>query len=134
MSIVCKECGHQMDDNVQVCPNCGCPASDSYFFSDACSVASTEETEVLFESARSILKWGKVFAFMLSGILAISFIYYSVMFFNYGLNGVGVFMFCLGILFAVLSYILVHFLCKVCWATMRIYANMYKILRNINEK
>lgn len=25
MSQVCKECGHQMDDNVQACPNCGNP-------------------------------------------------------------------------------------------------------------
>lgn len=28
MSKNCKECGHQMDDNVQTCPNCGRPAEN----------------------------------------------------------------------------------------------------------
>lgn len=140
----CIDCGTIFESTMDSCPTCGCPAKNcevvkgpttkSEKITDDGSVASTEETEVLFESARSILKWGRIFAFMLSGIVAISFIYYSVMFFNYGSNGAGIFMFCLGILFAVLLYNLVHFLCKVCWATMRKYANMYKILRNINEK
>ena len=36
-SKTCKECGHPLDDNAQICPNCGCPtenASASAFMDD----------------------------------------------------------------------------------------------------
>lgn len=70
MSKVCKECGHQIDDNVQVCPNCGCPvenASASVFMNSNVlnQGKSTEAESVISNYAESIVKWGNVLAILL---------------------------------------------------------------------
>ena len=42
MSKSCKECGHQLDDNAQECPFCGCPVEKE-------STSAVVDTDLLNE-------------------------------------------------------------------------------------
>lgn len=133
MSKVCKECGHQMDDNVQVCPNCGCPTNDFYVANNMSVNDSIEAEEVLLESAESILKWGKVVAIILSSFFALCFLYSCITSFKYGIAWMGFAAICIGVFVTIASYAFIVFISKACWAGIRIFVNMSKCLRRLNE-
>lgn len=139
MSKVCKECGHQMDDNVQVCPNCGCPvenASASAFMDkDVLNQGkSTEAESTISDLADSILKWGDIaakivpiFAFINSIVSSIS------LFYSNSIMG-GIFVIILGVVGAVLSFYIIKIVAKLIWATIMLFVNISTTLKRIEIK
>ena len=136
MSKVCKECGHQIDDNVQVCPNCGCPvenASASVFMNSNVlnQGKSTEAESVISNYAESILKWGNVLAILLP-------IYYIITaIINCCLLKDSAAMAALissEILSAILSFSLVKIVAKLIWASIMLFVNISTTLKRIEIK
>lgn len=136
MSKVCKECGHQMDDNVQVCPNCGCPvenASASAFMNGNVlnQGKSTEAESVISNYAESILKWGNVLAILLPIYYIFIAIINSCFLKDYAAIATTI---CSGILSAILSYFLVKFAAKLIWASIMLFVNISTTLKRIEIK
>lgn len=139
MPKVCKECGHQMDDNVQVCPNCGCPVENA---SASCLTdedvlnqgKSTDAESIISDLADSILKWGDIaakivpiFAFINSIISSIS------LFYSNSIMG-GIFVIILGVVGAVLYYYIIKIVAKLIWATIMLFVNISTTLKRIEIK
>ena len=66
-----------MDDNVQVCPNCGCPvenASESSFVGQDTLTQgkSTLATSIIIDVAETILKWGNIISVITSIFIVIN--------------------------------------------------------------
>ena len=103
MSKYCKECGCQIEDNVSVCPKCGCPCATSNLTEDDKKVLSikrsAEAEATVSELAEVILKGGKSIAILVSIFLAIGAIVLLIS------EGKEAFMFvCYIVLFALLAY------------------------------
>ena len=136
MSKVCKECGHQMDDNVQVCPNCGCPvenASASTFMNGNVlnQGKSTEAESVISNYADSILKWGNVLAILLPIYYIFIAIINSCLLKNYAAMAATI---CSGLISAILSYFLAKFVAKLIWASIMLFVNISTTLKRIEIK
>lgn len=127
MSKVCKECGHQMDDNVQVCPNCGCPVksksvADSMDKTVLSQGKSTEAEATVTEVAETVLKWGNVLSiivaiyFVLGGIIASEGHARLILYFT---------------LAGVLSYCVIRLLAKVIWGVIMLFVNISTTLKRI---
>lgn len=136
MSKVCKECGHQMDDNVQVCPNCGCPvenASASAFMDkDVLNQGkSTEAESIISGVAASILKWGNI----LSVIVPICTIFMSIAAIGMAREGGEVAIIVIGyIIEAVIYYFLIRLIAKLIWGVIMLFVNMSTTLKRIEIK
>lgn len=73
MSKKCKECGHQMDDNVQACPNCGCPCTTEEEKSILNLKHDSEAEKNVMELADKVQKGGNTLAIF---AVVLSFLYY----------------------------------------------------------
>ena len=67
MSKTCKECGHEVDDNVQVCPNCGNPMQEENISANMdkevlAQGASTKAESTISSYANAILIFGRIAA------------------------------------------------------------------------
>lgn len=139
MSKVCKECGHQMDDNVQVCPNCGCPvenASASVFMDKGVlnQGKSTEAELLMAEYANSILKWGKVLSFIAPILMVSSMFATGISFANANQEGLGWLLIIMSIiLFFFLSF-LFRLFAKIAWGSIMLFVNLSTTLKRIELK
>lgn len=139
MSKVCKECGHQMDDNVQVCPNCGCPvenASASAFMDkDVLNQGkSTEAESTISDLADSILKWGNILAVIASICTIIGSVIGAVALFTNKAEAAGVIEIVMGVLNAIVYYFVVKIVAKLIWATIMLFVNISTTLKRIEIK
>ena len=67
MSKTCNECGHEVDDNVQVCPNCGNPMQEENISANMdkevlAQGASTKAESTISSYANAILIFGRIAA------------------------------------------------------------------------
>lgn len=136
MSKVCKECGHQIDDNVQVCPNCGCPvenASASVFMNSNVlnQGKSTEAESVISNYAESILKWGNVLAILLPIYYIITAIINCCLLKD---DAAMAALISSEILSAILSFSLVKIVAKLIWASIMLFVNISTTLKRIEIK
>ena len=139
MSKVCKECGHQMDDNVQACPNCGCPvenASASAFVNkDVLNQGkSTEAESIISDLAVSILKWGDIAAKIVPIFAIFNSIVSSIGLFYGGSILGGIFVIIAGVVGAVLCYYIIKIAAKLIWATIMLFVNISTTLKRIETK
>ena len=139
MSKVCKECGHQMDDDVQVCPNCGYPmenAKASVFMEEEVlnEGKSTEAESTISELADGILKWGNILAIFLPLLSIIKTLINSVSLFSNGYEGTAIITIIISIAFAVLSYYIIKCIAKLIWATIMLFVNISTTLKRIEIK
>ena len=139
MSKVCKECGHQMDDNVQVCPNCGCPvenASASAFMDkDVLNQGkSTEAESTISDLADSILKWGNIAAKIVPIFAFINSIVSSIILFDSNSIMGGIFAIIMGVVGAVLYFYIIKIVAKLIWATIMLFVNISTTLKRIEIK
>ena len=135
MSNLCKECGYQMDDNVQVCPNCGHPtenASASAFMDkDVLNQGkSTEAESIISGVAASILKWGNI----LSVIVPICTIFKSIAALAMAREGGEVAIIIGYIIEAVIYYFLIRLIAKLIWGVIMLFVNMSTTLKRIEIK
>lgn len=136
MSKVCKECGHQIDDNVQVCPNCGCPvenASASVFMNSNVlnQGKSTEAESVISNYAESILKWGNVLAILLPIYYIITAIINCCLLKD---DAAMAALISSEILSAILSFSLVKIVAKLIWASIMLFVNISTTLKRSEIK
>lgn len=127
MSKVCKECGHQMDDNLQVCPNCGCPVktksvSDSMDKTVLSQGKNTDAEAVVSEVAETVLKWGNI----LSIIAAIYCCLGGIIVSEGNLRAI----FYLGLL-GVVSFFVIRLIAKVIWGVIMLFVNISTTLKRI---
>lgn len=133
MSKVCKECGHQMDDNVQVCPNCGCPVKTNKAATTIDETVlsqgkSTEAEAVVTEVANGIIKWGNYFSVFAAVLMVIG----SVAVVNdvdeiAGYIGIG-------IILGALAFFLIRMLAKITWSVIMLFVNISTTLKRIELK
>lgn len=133
MSKVCKECGHQMDDNVQVCPNCGCPVKTNKAATTIDEAVlsqgkSTEAEAVVMEVANGIIKWGNyfsVFAAVLMVIGSVAVVKQADDIAGY----IGI-----GIILGALAFFLIRMLAKITWSVIMLFVNISTTLKRIELK
>ena len=130
MSKFCKECGSQIEDNVSVCPKCGCPCATSSLTEDDKKVLSikrsAEAEATVSELAEVILKGGKSIAILVALFLAIGAIGLLIS------EGSEAFLFAIYLVgFAVLAYRLIIIISKAIWAVMILFVNMSITARHI---
>ena len=150
MSKTCKECGHQMDDNAQACPHCGCPAENAsecpventsasdYMDTDVLNECkSTEAESTIKDYADAILKWGRILA-ICGGILNFLYVLINgiVMMANdeYGGTGMSIFYTILSPISGILTFIITKFIAKLIWATIMLFVNISTTLKRIEIK
>lgn len=139
MPKVCKECGHQMDDNVQVCPNCGCPvenASESSFVGQDTLTQgkSTLATSIIIDVAETILKWGNIISVITSIFIVINSLITGANLMKLNQETMGIFTILIGIVIALLCYCGIRLLAKACWGTGMLFVNMSATLNRIEKK
>lgn len=128
-----------MDDNLQVCPNCGCPVENviapAVVDSDVLNQGkSTEAESTISDLADSILKWGDILAIIIPIFTFINSIVSSIGLFYSGSIMGGVFMIIAGIVGAILYYFVVKFVSKLIWATIMLFVNISTTLKRIEIK
>lgn len=129
MSKVCKECGHQMNDNAQVCPNCGCPVksksvADSMDKAVLSQGKSTEAEATVTEVAETVLKWGKLLSIFVPVGLALVGIGMGA---SEGNAGGTLYT----ILYAVLLFFVIRLIAKVIWGVIMLFVNISTTLKRI---
>ena len=129
MSKVCKECGHQMDDNVKVCPNCGCPVkfksvADSMDKIVLSQGKSTEAEAIVTEVAESILKWGKILS-----IVALVFV--SLVGIILGASEPEARGAIFSFVYAILLFFVIRLIAKVTWGVIMLFVNISTTLKRI---
>lgn len=136
MSKQCKECGHQMDDNVQVCPNCGCPVEDAgaaaLMDEDVLNYGiSTDAESVISTYAKFILLLGKICAWVGVVIIVVVGIITPI-----AMGEEDAILFCsLGaIVLALIHYFLTLWLAKFIWAAIMLFVNISLTLKRIEIK
>lgn len=141
MSKVCSECGHPLDDNANVCPNCGCPQENtSYSYSanvnsDVLNKGkSTEAEELIGSLAEKILKYGKIAAnIVLIGTIIISaFLFFGNIAYGYGFTGFLsiLYVLCIGLPL----YASILFFSQAFWGAITLFVNISTTLKRIENK
>lgn len=127
MSKVCKECGHQFDDNVQACPNCGCPVkrvSATIPIDDTIlnKGRSTEAELTVSKFAESILKWGNILSIV--GLI------------GFGIGGLisakqALFAPVICLLYGFSFFVVIRLLSKIIWGVITLFVNISTTLKRI---
>lgn len=133
-----------MEDNVQVCPQCGCPAEDAKVsaFMDADILnegKSTEAESTITDYAYSILKWGNILAifnFIMTIIYGVGScgLYLLTNYFGYNELLVCLFIVIICVVLGFLSYIITKFIAKLIWASIMLFVNISTTLKRIEIK
>lgn len=139
MPKVCKECGHQMDDNVQVCPNCGCPvenASASAFMDKEVlnQGKSTEAESIISDVAGIVLKWGNILSVIAPIFVVIQSLVGGANLMEHNEEAMGVFTILLGIVMAVVYYYVIRLIAKIIWGVIMLFVNISTTLKRIEVK
>lgn len=133
MSKECKECGHQMDDNAQVCPACGCPVEDAsaaaymqqWVLDEGKSTDAEEIVTDVAEKVRWLCKlfgWLSLIEAVVGGIICAatdSDMWWCML---------------MGIIVGPLLLALWFFLGKVLWGLIMLFVNMSTTLKRIEIK
>lgn len=126
-----------MDDNVQVCPNCGCPVEDAgaaaLMDEDVLNYGiSTDAESVISTYAKFILLLGKICAWVgvVIIIVGVGLITPAVT------GGEDAIPFCLlgAIVLALIHYFLTLWLAKFIWAAIMLFVNISLTLKRIEIK
>ena len=140
MSETCKECGYEVHDGAQVCPNCGSPMgkeSVSDYMDDEVLAQgmSTDAESTLSIYARIILIVGQILVFIY-GILLLVFALLLVEKYVeiYGHDEKSTFLYLLAVVIPAIITLILWFLVKVAWAAIMIYVNISTTLKRIEIK
>lgn len=121
-----------MDDNMKVCPKCGCPVKNVTVNEGVLSQGKGTEAEtVIFNYANRILKWGDVIGFIACvGQLINTFVGMAAL---SEMGGTGAFFwaFFLGMFQAVLYLLVIKFVAKLLWAALMLFVNISTNLKRI---
>lgn len=139
MSKVCKECGHQMDDNVQVCPNCGCPVENArasaFMDKDVLNQGkSTEAESIISDVAGTVLKWGNILSVIAPIFVVIQSLVGGDNLMKHNEEAMGVFTILLGIVMAVVYYYVIRLIAKIIWGVIMLFVNISTTLKRIEVK
>ena len=133
MSKVCKECGHQMDDKLQVCPSCGCPVK-SKDVADLMDKAvlnqgrSTEAEAVVTNVANGVVKWGNYVAVFTAILMVIGSV--AVVKRTEDIAGyLGI-----GLILGGFAFFLVRMFAKITWSVIMLFVNISTTLKRIELK
>ncbi len=136
MSKVCKECGHQLNDYVEVCPNCGCPiekevASASVDNDVLNHGKSTEAESIVTDAAESVKTWINVLAYATLIIGIIAMIAGTAVLADG--EGAGIVILGYGIV-SISSFLIMKLRANLIWAIIMLFVNMSTTLKRIEIK
>ena len=139
MSKTCKECGRQVDDNAQACPNCGNPMEEesvsAYMDEDVLAQGISTDAELTISSyANVILKFGYIVAVIASIISLISVVINFYFTYHFYGNTARSFFHLLLFVIPVIIYFLIKWVAKLMWATIMIFVNISTTLKRIEIK
>ena len=140
MSETCKECGYEVHDGAQVCPNCGSPMGEesvSDYMDDEVLAQgmSTDAESTISIYAKIILYWGRFVAVVIgigTLILMIATMRDTI---DHVHNDVAKFFLGLwAFVFPVILGLIIWGLAKLLWAAIMIYVNISTTLKRIEIK
>lgn len=139
MPKVCKECGHQLDDNAQLCPNCGCPcenASASAFMDkDVLNKGKRTDAEsIISDVAEAILKWSKIVSIIVASATFIGGLLLGFAFIASEMEVAGVLLIIVSIPCAILNFYLIRLFAKIIWGIIMLFVNISTTLKRIEIK
>ncbi|MCF0125870.1 MAG: hypothetical protein HUJ68_09010 [Clostridia bacterium] len=138
MPNLCEECGYQLEDNMQVCPKCGCPiknASASVYMDNNIlnKGMSTEAESIISEVAEIVLKWGNILAIIVPIFIILNCLITGAMQLENN-NGIGFFTIIVGIITAVVYYFVIKLVAKIIWGVIMLFVNISTTLKRIELK
>lgn len=134
MSKVCNECGHLLDDNVQVCPNCGCPISSTNATINLLNKSNNEAELLMSDYANSILKWGKVLSFIAPILIVSSLFATGITLCSANQDGLGWLLIIMSIALFFFFSFLFRLFAKIGWGSIMLFVNISKTLKSIEIK
>lgn len=134
MSKVCKECGHQLDDNVQICPNCGCPAENAstsaFMDKDVLNQCkSTDAEAIVSDIAQNVLTWCKILSWFSLVFIVIGGIATAG-----SVGGSAWYLLPIYIAIGFIAFMLWCILGKIIWGVIMLFVNMSTTLKRIEIK